>query len=125
MTVTALGGGRFEIVEEAGRTVAYGVRRGNDTWVFINGEIWIIDAREPSGPGRRHDEAALSAPMPATVTTINVSPGQTVKAGDTLVVLEAMKMELAVSAPHDGRVTAVSCRVGELVQPGVPLIQLE
>ena len=54
-----------------------------------------------------------------------VAPGQPVKAGDVLVVLEAMKMELAVSAPHDAQVKAIGCRVGELVQPGVPLIELE
>jgi biotin carboxyl carrier protein len=63
--------------------------------------------------------------MPATVVAINVTPGQTVKAGDVLVVLEAMKMELAVTAPHDGRVREVSCRVGELVQPDVALIDFE
>jgi 3-methylcrotonyl-CoA carboxylase alpha subunit len=62
--------------------------------------------------------------MPATVVAINVAPGQAVAAGDVLVVLEAMKMELAVAAPHDGTVTAVACRVGELVQPGVPLVEL-
>ena len=125
MTVTPLGGGRYEIISEAGRTLAYGVRRGSETWVFIDGATWIIDAREPSGRASRPDEAALSAPMPATVVTINVSPGQNVKAGDTLVVLEAMKMELSVTAPRDGQVKSVACRVGELVQPGVPLVELE
>ena len=124
MTVTPLGDGRYEIVSDAGRALAYGVRRGKDTWVFIDGETWIIDASEPSGRASRPDEAALSAPMPATVVTINVSPGQAVKAGDTLVVLEAMKMELSVTAPRDGQVKSVSCRVGELVQSGVPLVEL-
>jgi 3-methylcrotonyl-CoA carboxylase alpha subunit len=63
--------------------------------------------------------------MPATVAAINVSAGQNVKAGDVLVVLEAMKMELAVTAPRDGRIRDISCRLGELVQPGVPLVELE
>ena len=125
MTVTPLGDGRYEIVSDDRRTLAYGVRRGKNTWVFINGETWIIDASEPSGRASRSDEAAFSAPMPATVVTINVSPGQTVKAGDTLVVLEAMKMELSVTAPRDGQVKSVACRVGELVQSGVPLVELE
>jgi biotin carboxyl carrier protein len=48
-----------------------------------------------------------------------------VKKGDTLLVLEAMKMELPVRAPGDGTVTAVSCREGELVQAGVVLVELE
>ncbi len=125
MTVTPLGDGRFEIVDGASRTLAYGVRRGSETWVFVNGDTWVIDTREPSGRARHHDEAALSAPMPATVVAINVSSGQAVKAGDVLIVLEAMKMELAVRAPHDGQVTAIACRVGELVQPGIPLVEFE
>lgn len=63
--------------------------------------------------------------MPATVTSLNVAVGDRVAAGDVLVVLEAMKMELPIRAPRDGRVTAVACRPGELVQPGVPLLELE
>lgn len=71
------------------------------------------------------DLDALCAPMPATVTAILVDPGSDVAAGDTLVRLEAMKMELAIRAPADGRVRTVDCRVGELVQPGRPLVTLD
>ena len=68
---------------------------------------------------------ALAAPMPATVAAVLVRPGAVVAAGDTLVRLEAMKMELAIRAPAAGRVAAVDCRAGELVQPGRPLVTLE
>lgn len=71
------------------------------------------------------DLDALSAPMPATVSAILVEPGAVVATGDTLVRLEAMKMEQAIRAPAAGRVTAIACRVGELVQPGRPLVALE
>ena len=71
------------------------------------------------------DLDALSAPMPATVSAILVEPGSTVEAGETLIRLEAMKMEQAIRAPAAGRVTAIACRVGELVQPGRPLVALE
>ena len=127
MTVTNLGGGRYELINESGgRTLAYAVRRGSITWVFLEGRVFVIEADH--GKTRRaghHDEAALAAPMPATVVAINVTPGQDVKIGDALVVLEAMKMELAVTAPRDGRVRRIACRVGELVQPGVPLVELD
>jgi biotin carboxyl carrier protein len=63
--------------------------------------------------------------MPATVVAISVTPGQKVAAGDLLVMLEAMKMELPIRAPRPGRVKSVACREGELVQPGVPLAELE
>ena len=68
---------------------------------------------------------AVTAPMPATVINVNVSPGDEVKHGDVLIVLEAMKMELPVRAPGDGRVRAVHCRAGDLVQPDVSLIDFE
>jgi biotin carboxyl carrier protein len=71
------------------------------------------------------DELALAAPMPATVASIHVTPGQDVATGDLLVTLEAMKMELSIRAPRAGRVKSVACRRGELVQPGVPLLELE
>ena len=65
------------------------------------------------------------APMPATVVTINTAPGQSVAEGDTLIVLEAMKMELPIKAPRSGIVKAVHCTKGELVQPGVNLLEIE
>jgi biotin carboxyl carrier protein len=76
---------------------------------------------------RRRASAALdtSAPMPATVVKVLTEPGTRVRKGDTLIMLEAMKMELAVKSPRDGVVRAVKCRAGELVQPGVNLVELE
>ena len=65
-----------------------------------------------------------AAPMPATVVATRAEPGQSVRTGDVLVVLEAMKMELTIRAPGDGVVDAVHCRQGDLVQPGVPLVTM-
>jgi biotin carboxyl carrier protein len=62
--------------------------------------------------------------MPATVVKILVTAGQAVKQGETLVVLEAMKMELPIRAPADAVVQAINCREGELVQPERPLVEL-
>src|SRR5687767_3071562 len=127
VTVTPLGDGRFEVTTDTGRDVAYGVRAGAATWVFLDGRVYFVDSQRPAAGARarHHAEAALAAPMPATVVAINVAPGQDVKAGDVLIVLEAMKMELAVTAPHDARVRAIACKVGELVQAGVPLVELD
>ncbi len=84
--------------------------------------------RPRSDPARRRRGAShhgsLMAPMPATVVRIHATVGQKVARGETLLVLEAMKMELPVRAPADGAVTAVNCAEGDLVQPGVPLIEL-
>ena len=131
----SLGNGRF-VVASAGmrdpgsgiRRIAYAVREGNRTWVFLDGRTYVIDSDDRDAPERVHatdDQVALSAPMPATVIAIKVTPGQDVAAGDLLVLLEAMKMEMPITAPHDGRVKSVACREGELVQPGIPLLELE
>ena len=63
--------------------------------------------------------------MPATITRILVAPGARVSKGDTIVVVEAMKMELPIRAPSEAVVSAVKCRVGDLVQPDQTLIELE
>jgi biotin carboxyl carrier protein len=53
-----------------------------------------------------------------------VKAGDAVKRGDTLVVLEAMKMEMRLTAPHDGVVKAVHCREGEVVERGRTLLEV-
>jgi acetyl/propionyl-CoA carboxylase alpha subunit len=67
--------------------------------------------------------ADLTAPMPATVIKVSVKPGDAVKKGDAIVVLEAMKMELPLRASGDGVVSAVRCREGELVQADAVLVE--
>jgi 3-methylcrotonyl-CoA carboxylase alpha subunit len=104
---------------------AVAVAQGETRWVFLNGDVYELEVVRP---GRRRATAhpgSLSAPMPATVRKVNVAAGAAVKKGDTLLVLEAMKMELPVRAPADGTVKSVSCSEGQLVQPGVVLVEFE
>lgn len=95
-------------------------------WVFDNGTVHTFEVEQ--GSSRRRAAAhhgSLMAPMPATVRSVAVAPGDAIRRGDVLLVLEAMKMELPIRAAADGRVSAIHCREGELVQPGVSLIELE
>ena len=125
MTVTQLGHGFYRVAD--GRrtwTVAVAGPPGN-RWVWIEGQVAKL---EPPATGRARVRSAshdLASPMPATVIRVLVEPGATVARGDTLVMLEAMKMELPIRAPRDGVVRAVHCKSGELVQPGVNLLDLE
>jgi biotin carboxyl carrier protein len=126
--VTDLGGGRFRLDAGGQQRLAYGVASGTAVWIFLDGRTFVVDTAPVSRRrrGGHHDDAtALSSPMPATVVSINVKPGDAVARGDVMITLEAMKMEVPIKAPRDARVAAVKCRAGELVQPGVLLLELE
>ena len=116
------------VVEDGARRVRVAVAGDtNATWVFLDGHVWSI-AKGASGgrqTARGRGETSVMSPMPATVVTINAAPGQAVHEGDTLIVLEAMKMELPITAPRTGVVKTVNCAKGDLVQPGVNLLELE
>ena len=103
---------------------AWAVADGDARWVFLDGEVHRFEVQRQGRRTASAHQGALASPMPATVIRINVAPGDAVKKGDTLLVLEAMKMELPVRASADGLVESVACREGELVQAGVTLISL-
>ena len=69
-------------------------------------------------------ETPVNSPMPGSIFKVECSVGQSVKAGDVLVVLEAMKMEIEVSAPVDGTVKSVSATVGTAVNTDDLLVVL-
>lgn len=68
--------------------------------------------------------SAVRAPLPGTVVAITVTNGQAVKKGDTVAVLEAMKMENNIAAECDGTVTAVCVNKGDAVQTGAVLLTI-
>ncbi|HXE80069.1 MAG TPA: biotin/lipoyl-containing protein [Vicinamibacterales bacterium] len=128
LTVAAAGPGQWRVVDAGGRAhLAYAARSSEGVWVHLDGRVFLLeignaaraDARKPP-----ETDGNLTAPMPATVLSVRVQPGAKISAGETLLVLEAMKMELPIRAPRDGVVRAVHCREGELVQPGVVLVDL-
>ena len=100
-------------------------RDAQSVWIFMDGQVWTIPASvEGPSRGKRRGGHDVMAPMPATVVAIHATPGAAVTEGETLIVLEAMKMELPIKAPRTGTVTAIHCTKGELVQPGINLIEI-
>jgi biotin carboxyl carrier protein len=76
-------------------------------------------------PEKTTAPGSLVAPMPGTVVRVLVEPGDRVAAGDTLIVLEAMKMEHQLQAPHSGTVAEVAVAVGDQVETGVVLAAID
>ena len=68
---------------------------------------------------------SVNTPMPGTILQVLVTVGQTVKEGDVLVVLEAMKMENEITSPRNGTVTQVVVQPGATVDTGVALVVIQ
>lgn len=102
------------------------VREGDTIHLFWRGAVYrLVEEAEGSRGPRRHVGGGLEAPMPGKVIAVKTAPGQAVKKGDELLVVEAMKMENAIRAPRDGTVRSVAAHVGDMVGPGAVLVELE
>jgi acetyl/propionyl-CoA carboxylase alpha subunit len=115
------------VLAEEGVARRYRVERGGDTG-FVDGPdgstTLVARDRFPI-PGGRLRPGSSVAPMPGSVVRVAVSGGQPVVAGETLVVLEAMKMEHTVAAAGSGTVAAVHVAVGDQVETGQLLAVVE
>jgi acetyl/propionyl-CoA carboxylase alpha subunit len=131
--VRPVGPGVFRVEHDGRSDIVYAAGRGAERWLFWNGHVFHTGPATPSTsrtsgtartPGTSGTLSTLTAPMPARVVKVLVHPDDNVRRGDTLVLLEAMKMELPVRALDDARIVAVHCRDGELVQAEAPLVDL-
>ena len=121
-------GAHVELEFDDGRRVrALAARDKRGVYVHSGGRAFTFVREEPAAGkrrGRGGHEPGLEAPMPGQIRAVAAVLGAEVAEGDTLVVLEAMKMELRIRAPHAGRVTRVSCQVGDVVDRGQVLVEL-
>ena len=76
-------------------------------------------AAKPSGKGTK-----VVAPLPGTITEVKVAIGDTVKTGDTVIILEAMKMQNNIEAEADGTITEIHVSKGDTVMEGNPLVTI-
>ncbi|MDG1573261.1 biotin/lipoyl-binding protein [Robiginitalea sp. M366] len=115
---------RVEAADPATKT--YAVRIGGNTY-----RVRLLDAldRQIREMGLQLQSARnisrIEAPMPGLILSVQVSVGDTVRKGDPLLVLEAMKMENAILAPQDGVVKQVAVRQGEAVEKKSLLVEFE
>lgn len=101
--------------------------------ITVNGNVYDVCVEEGAGaavasapaaapkaaaPAGAQGAVKVSAPMPGKILKVVAAAGASVKKGDVLVVLEAMKMENDIVAPQDGTVVSVNVSVGQSVEPG-------
>lgn len=103
-------------------------RNSLGTQITISGRDYFLES-EDEGDGaskavHHPGDGSVEAPMPGSVVAVNVKVGDSVKAGDSLVVLESMKMQNEISAPVAGKVKAVHCAKGEQVAFGATLVEI-
>jgi 3-methylcrotonyl-CoA carboxylase alpha subunit len=102
------------------------VREGAQIHLFWRGVVYrMTEEAEGGSPGSRPLSGGLEAPMPGKVIAVMVTPGQAVRRGDGVLVVEAMKMENTLRAPRDGTVKSLSVRVGDMVSSGAMLVEIE
>ena len=102
------------------------LNQGPETAVFLVDGSWRFIERDPLAPSDAEDATAgrLTAPMPGRVAQVMAEPGMTVRRGEPLMIIEAMKMEHTITTPADGVVEAVRFAAGDLVEEGAELIVL-
>ena len=116
------------IIEENNITQHYpAMRVGNTLYLEWQGELHPVTQVDfiAKAAASSQQQGGLTAPMNGNIVQILVAPGQAVKQGTTLVVLEAMKMEHSISAPHDGIVQNIFCAEGDMVSDGMVLVELD
>jgi 3-methylcrotonyl-CoA carboxylase alpha subunit len=101
---------------------------GSRLWVHLNGRTFTY---EPAKKIRKNEKSGgriagdITAPMPGKIIKVSVSVGDKVKAGQVLLVMEAMKMEYTLKAPADGKISAINCKAGDQVALGAVLAHVK
>ena len=109
------------------RIPVHSVSQGDERYLYVEGQHYDLVADDERSSRRRAttgNAGNLTAQMPGQVTTVAVTVGEQVKSGQTLVILEAMKMEIRITAPAAGMIKQVLVTQGDVVERGQVLVEL-
>lgn len=119
---------KLDLLIDGKRVTAYVSSENTKRWVTIQGQTFILTKSSgirKSRHGGHHAAGELTAPMPGQVRAVNVSEGNAVTKGQTLLVLEAMKMEIRIHAPQEGTVKKLFVKKGQTVEREQILIEIK
>ncbi len=124
--------GHFQTLVIDGRSHDAGVLRQGESYSVAlregTFEVALVEAARGGATAVRKAAAGpakVTAPMPGKIVRVSAAPGQAVRAGECLLVMEAMKMENEIRAPRDGRVKDVRVQEGQAVESGALLLLVE
>ena len=106
----------------------YWATAGDKKWISLDGCSYLLEKPAPASArrgGEMDAEGKVRAPMPAQVLAVQVAEGVAVEKGQTLLLLEAMKMEIRLSAPRSGTVRRLLVETGQTVQRDQALLEIE
>jgi len=98
---------------------------GNEYELEMKDEMDLLLLQMGMNKRPAHAAGSLKAPMPGKVLRVDVKEGQHVKKGESILILEAMKMENAIKAPGDGMVKGIRVKAGEAVEKGEVMVEME
>ena len=118
--------GHMDLLVDGQRVTAHVSSDMAKRWVTVSGQTLMLTKTSGAKQGVRHDHAGgLIAPMPGQIRSVAVSVGDAVKKGQTLLTMEAMKMEIRIQALKDGVVKSVSVKQGQTVEREQILVEVE
>ena len=117
---------RLVVTTSEGSATAVAVRKGDVVYVSYKGRQYTVEqAKAQRNAAGKDHSGSLVSPMPGQVVEVLVSEGDEVKAGDKLIILEAMKTQQTFTAPFDGKIAKLAVSKGEQVGEGLVMAVVE
>ena len=116
--------GQLKVEISGASHLAHVAKVGDDWWIHMDGRTHVVRMHESGSSEAESVQGGMSAPMPGTILEILVKQGQRVREGQTLLVMEAMKMEHRIQAPKAGEVVSLNFSEGDRVDMGATLVEL-
>jgi len=118
--------GQLTFILDGHKVEAHISTDGKRRWISVGGKTLVFEktSGQRRGGASGYSSGRLTAPMPGQVRAVNVAVGDAVTKGQTLLVLEAMKMEIRIQAPNDGVVERLAVEQSETVEREQVLIEI-
>ncbi|MEW4925385.1 acetyl-CoA carboxylase biotin carboxyl carrier protein subunit [Algibacter sp. 2305UL17-15] len=117
---------KVEVLESDFNSKSYTISVNNTSYtVSIKNELDVLIDKMGFSVGLKKEIKSIIAPMPGLILELNIEVGQDIKENDTLLILEAMKMENSITSPIDGVIKSINAKKGDAVEKNQLIIEFE